>query len=102
MDNSRSSDRELNSDDALATDTRRRAERRETSAQLLIVIETTQFSGRADNLSEHGVFFFSNEQVRVQVRVDDGGVEKRFAGRIVRVQQMSKQESGFAIEFDAA
>ena len=91
---------ESRSKDPLATDDRRRTERRETNARLVVVIETAQFNGQADNLSEHGVFFFSPEKISVQVHVDMDGVQKRYRGRIVRVQQMNERESGFAIEFD--
>ena len=79
----------------------RRTTRRETNAGLRIVIETSEFSGQADNLSLNGVFFFSNEKVRVRVHVEEEGVLKSYNGAIVRVQQMSEQETGFAIEFDA-
>jgi hypothetical protein len=101
MDTARNSHSDSNPEDALATDTRRRAERRETTARLLVVIETPQFNGHADNLSEHGVFFSTNERVRVQVHVDEDGEQKCYLGKIVRVQQMNAQETGFAIEFDA-
>ncbi|MEO6709776.1 MAG: PilZ domain-containing protein [Planctomycetota bacterium] len=100
METPHDSEREPNSDEVLATENRRRTERRDTTAQLLVVIETPQFGGKADNLSDNGVFFFSKEKLRVQVHVDDGGVHKRYAGKIVRVQQMNDQETGFAIEFD--
>lgn len=86
--------------DAKATDDRRRNERRESAASLLVEIQTMQFAGHADNLSPNGVFFFSGEKIRVQVHVHEDGVEKRYTGKIVRVQQMNERESGFAIEFD--
>lgn len=86
--------------DSTATDNRRVSDRRESSANLLVEIQTMQFSGQADNLSPNGVFFFADEKIRVQVHVHEDGVEKSYTGKIVRVQQMNERECGFAIEFD--
>jgi hypothetical protein len=78
------------------TENRRRAERRETDAFLVVSIEAQALEGRADNVSESGVFLFAGDRVRV--RVELGG--KVRSGRIVRLQTMNERETGLAIEFD--
>lgn len=85
---------------ASSTDNRRRAPREDSAAALRVVIETTEFGGRADNLSSGGVFFFTKDRVRVRVHVGEGLDRQSYSGRLVRVQQMNAQELGFAIEFD--
>lgn len=82
--------------------TRRASPRHETNVPLRIVIETAEFTGRADNISAGGVFLFSGDQLRVRVEVDEGNEARTFSGRLVRVQQMNPNETGFAIEFDRA
>jgi len=87
-------------DGSLATGGRRRAARRESSASLRVFVETAEFDGQADNFSPHGVFFFSDEHVRVRVEVEEEGRKKSYTGKLVRVQQINADESGFAVEFD--
>ena len=59
------------------------------------------FEGVSDNLSEAGVFFTSGERLRVTVEIDepDGG-RRVLSGHLVRVQRMSADSTGYAIEFE--
>ena len=86
--------------DPVAELDRRRAERRESGAALVIRMQTPEFSGRIDNLSQAGVFFFSKQRLRVQVEVEQSGVKRTHTGHLVRLVAMNPEESGFAIEFD--
>ncbi len=83
-----------------AIDDRRTAVRRESSAQVTVTFESGEFGGRAEDISVAGVFFFSPDRVRVRVEVVDNGVHSSFLGRLVRVEPVSNDSSGFAIEFD--
>ena len=57
------------------------------------------FEGVADNLSETGVFFTSGQRLRVTVELEEpDGVQVR-TGSLVRVQRMSPESIGYAIEF---
>jgi len=86
--------------DPIAAASRRRAERRESSGPLRVVLQTTEFSGRLDNISALGVFFYSKQRLRVQVELEQDGVQRTISGHLVRVVAMNPEESGFAIEFD--
>lgn len=86
--------------DPVASLDRRRNDRREAGGKLRISLLTPDFSGRIDNFSEAGVFFFSDQRLRVMVEVDESGVKRSYSGTLVRLVAMSPEESGFAIEFD--
>ncbi|MCK6447353.1 MAG: PilZ domain-containing protein [Planctomycetes bacterium] len=85
-----------------STDNRRRAERRESDAEIRITTEPTTLTGRAENVSAAGVFFFSPDPIRVRVEVIENGNTKSFTGRLVRLESFSANNNGFAIEFDRA
>jgi hypothetical protein len=89
-------------DPKTATDNRRRAPRLDSEAEINVTFEAGSLAGRAENLSAAGVFFFSADKVRVRVEVKDGGKSTVRSGRLVRVESISDDSSGFAIEFDRA
>lgn len=81
---------------------RRRAERRESDAEVQVRVEPGTVTGHAENLSAAGVFFFSPDQVRVRIEVTEHGVSRTYTGRLVRVESLSPHTNGFAVEFDRA
>lgn len=82
---------------------RRVEERRATRAPLEVRLETLAIEGVCDNLSENGVFFTSQERLRVRVHLTDAeGVARELTGHLVRVQRMSAESTGYAIELDRA
>jgi len=81
---------------------RRRATRREGEVALRVLVETKEFSGQAENHSQAGVFFFSDEPLLVRVELEQNGETRTYSGRIVRVERFSQEKNGFAIEFDPA
>lgn len=86
---------------ATSLDDRRLRERRPSSAPLRVRLETDAIEGVSDNLSEAGVFFTSGERLRVTVEIDDpGGGRRVLSGHLVRVQRMSADSTGYAIEFE--
>jgi hypothetical protein len=79
---------------------RRSSARTGPSLPLSITVENPTLSGRSDNLSAAGVFFFSSERLRVRVEYEEDGRRSARSGWLVRVQRMSAETTGFAIEFD--
>jgi hypothetical protein len=79
---------------------RRSSARAGPSLPLAITIENPRLLGRADNLSDAGVFFFSGERLRVRVECEQDGRHVSRPGWLVRVQRMSEETTGYAIEFD--
>ena len=79
---------------------RRRANRRDTDIHLEVVIESTTVEGRAENISTAGVFFFSDNPLPVTVRIRQDGHSQSYAGRLVRVERLSPETTGYVIEFD--
>jgi len=79
---------------------RRRTTRHDSDIHLSIVVETDGIRGRAENISQAGVFFFSGDTLRVTVNVEQDGETKSYPGQLVRVERLSPETTGFAIEFD--
>lgn len=88
--------------DEFATETgeRRRARRLTNRGRVKLTIDTKELEGRADNVSQSGVLFFSEGDLRVTVEVEENGVVKRRPGRLVRAQRMRGDRFGWAVEFD--
>ena len=81
---------------------RRASARHGNSTPMRVRIETSGFEGRADNVTSAGVFFFSSERLRVEVEYEEDGETLVRTGHLVRVQRMSEETTGYAIEFDRA
>ncbi len=88
--------------DEFATETgeRRRARRLTNRGRVKLTIDTKELEGRADNVSQSGVLFFSEGDLRVTVEVEENGGVKRRPGRLVRAQRMRGDRFGWAVEFD--
>jgi hypothetical protein len=78
----------------------RRADREEVESLVRMRIDTDVVSGMADNLSEAGLLFFTDEALRVSVELVQDGQTRVFSGRLVRAQRMNETHTGLAIEFD--
>jgi hypothetical protein len=83
-----------------ATDERRAAEREGSNASLRLTVDTLDLEGTTENISGVGVLFFSEGCLRVSVEIEEGGRRRVRKGRLVRVQRMSLENTGFAVEFD--
>jgi len=81
---------------------RRRALRRDADLVLRVQVEAQELGGRVENLSQAGVFFFSPAALRVTVAIEQDGERREHSGQLVRVERMSEDTTGFAIEFDRA
>ena len=89
-------------DDRASTETsdRRQSERKRAHGAVHMVLETKELSGRAQNVSQTGLLFFSDDPLRVRVSIQEHGVERELTGRLVRAQRMKGDELGWAIEID--
>lgn len=79
---------------------RRRAERRETKGRVAVRIDTTRLEGTADNLSKTGILFFTDGELSVTVRIEDGGESREYRGQLVRCERIQGGRRGWAVEFD--
>lgn len=79
---------------------RRAVARNSSSLPVSITLENSEFTGRADNLGPMGVFFFSADRLRVRVEYQEDGRTLTRSGCLVRVQRMSAETTGYAVEFD--
>ena len=79
---------------------RRRSTRRDSELQISIDIDSRTIGGQAENISAAGVFFFSHEPLHVTVRMQQDGRTQSYPGRLVRVERLSQETTGFAIEFE--
>jgi hypothetical protein len=91
---------EFQDDKAAGVGERRRSDRNETDLQLELELETRSIAGRAENISTAGLFFFAHTPLRVTVKLLDGGRTQSYSGKLVRVERLSSETTGFAVEFD--
>lgn len=88
--------------DPVSAAERRDRRRKSTNVKIEVSVETTSLEGQTQNLSGAGVFFFSESDLRVRVSLEQEGGPVERTGRLVRVERMSEDSTGFAIEFDPA
>jgi len=86
----------------LETEERRAAGRRTSRAEIRLVVDSRELTGRAENVSESGVLFFSPGELRVSVEIDEHGTKQVRSGRLVRAQRLRGDQIGWAVEFDPA
>jgi len=85
---------------ATGTDDRRVDARVPANCSIRVHFEAQEIQGRAENVSQNGALFLSNDPVRVTIEFEEDGVIKRESGRIVRAQRMSGESVGWAVEID--
>ena len=83
--------------DDTATDNRRSGERAPLDGRVTVHFPEEPLVGPGENISDAGVFFVVDQNVRVKVEVEgrDGTVE----GELVRFQSMGEGRTGIAIRF---
>lgn len=92
----------LHDDKTTGAAERRRATRRDTDLHLEVTLDERAIRGRAENISSAGVFFFSSDSLDVSVRIRDDVTSQVYTGKLVRVERLSSETIGYAIEFDRA
>lgn len=78
----------------------RRHARRALESPLSIEVDTHALEGMADNLSRVGLMLYTDQPLRVTVRIDGFRDGQPLQGRLVRLQRMDEDTTGLAIEFD--
>jgi len=82
------------------TSDRRRATRQSLDSQVKVVIDTSELKGVANNLSQTGILFFTEGELRVHVDVQEDGETKTYSGNLVRCERIKGEHRGWAVEFD--
>lgn len=65
-----------------------------------LTIDAAVLSGEVDNVSKSGMLLFTGNDLRVHVEYQEEGVTRQRSARLVRVQRMRADHTGWAIEFD--
>jgi hypothetical protein len=82
-------------------DDERRAEpRHPKNLPVRLSVDSAELSGISENISGVGVLFFTDSSLKVTVEIHEDGAKRKRTGRLVRVQRMSLDSTGFAVEFD--
>ena len=83
-----------------ATGERRKEPRIDSVSAMRLSVESCCLEGVTENVSGIGVLFFAGGDLRVSVELEENGARVTRKGRLVRVQRMSPENTGFAVEFD--
>lgn len=81
-------------------DERRAAPRQDKQLPVRLQLDATALSGTSENISGVGILFFTDDSLRVTVEIEEDGRTRTRSGRLVRVQRMTLDSTGFAVEFD--
>lgn len=79
---------------------RRNDQRHASSASIRLQLDGQSVEGIAENVSKAGALFFSSDSLRVSVEIVENGKPRTLNGRIARIERMSADNSGYAVEFD--
>lgn len=92
----------MNPTDPLSTNLseRRRSKRFQLQSKVVLTLETTTIEGTSENVSRTGVLFYSEQPVRVVVEFEEGGVQRRRTGTLMRCERIQGDRRGWAVEFD--
>ena len=90
-----------NSNSELETGTadRRGAERESMNSEVKVNFETCELIGVSNNLSNSGILFFTEGDLRVSVSVEVDGEQKTLFGSLVRCERIKGDHRGWAVEF---
>jgi hypothetical protein len=88
--------------DKLTAEDRRLSIREPIDAKVEVVLETTQLVGSANNVSQSGILFFTDGDLRVTVRMESEGGTREMTGSLVRCERIKGDHRGWAVEFDEA
>jgi hypothetical protein len=88
-------------EDTTDTANRRRAPRMQHRGTVRLSVHAQDLAGEADNISQTGILFFTEGDLRVVLEVETDGEVMSRAGRLVRCERIHDSRSGWAVEFDA-
>ena len=78
----------------------RGGERQAHRANVVLSPAADPIQGLSDNVSREGIMFYTEGDLRVSVEFDGPDGRQRRSGRVVRVNRVSDEETGMAVEFD--
>lgn len=79
---------------------RRRARRQSFRGRVRVEIFEQALRGPCDNISDVGMLFSSDEQLRVRVLLEGDEGQWTESGQLARLKRLSEARAGYAIEFD--
>lgn len=83
-----------------STADRRTDNRRSAQGSVRLWIDAAELGGEIDNVSKSGMLFFTSGELRVRVEYEEDGALRQRGARLVRVQRLRADHTGWAIEFD--
>jgi len=86
--------------DSTSTADQRRTDRRALEAEVTLRLETSVLAGQSDNISRAGILLYSDQPLRVSIEVNEPGGPRIYKGRLIRLQRISDESTGLAVEFD--
>jgi PilZ domain-containing protein len=86
--------------DSTSTADQRRTDRRALEAEVTLRLETSVLAGQSDNISRAGILLYSDQPLRVSIEVKEPGGPRTYKGRLIRLQRISDESTGLAVEFD--
>jgi hypothetical protein len=86
--------------DNTGTADQRRTTRRSLDARVSMRLETSALTGQCDNVSRAGILFYCDQPIRVTIEVEEQSGLRTYQGRLIRLQRISDESTGLAVEFD--
>ena len=86
--------------DSISTADQRRTDRRALEAEVTLRLETSVLAGQSDNISRAGILLYSDQPLRVSIEVNEPAGKRTYKGRLIRLQRISDESTGLAVEFD--
>lgn len=78
---------------------RRQSTRVARPGKVHVHVDAVDLTGETENLSATDMLFYADQPLAVTVEIEEGGALRRVSGRLVRVEPMQGDRSGWAIEF---
>jgi len=78
-----------------SSNSQRDSERLRLATEVRVTFQTESVSGPGQNISDSGVFFIAEQDVRVTVRIGDQEIE----GHLVRAEHHGSGKTGLAVRF---
>lgn len=79
---------------------RRQSVRVTRPGSIRVRVEAVDLAGESENLSPTDLLFYSDEPLMVSLEYEQDGTLKQARGRVVRINPVQGERSGWAIEFE--
>ncbi|MEW6743269.1 MAG: PilZ domain-containing protein [Planctomycetota bacterium] len=79
---------------------KRGSPRKPTTATFTVHIDSTSLFGAGRNISRGGAYLVTSDPISVEVSWRDRGGERVARGRLVRIERLTSESLGVALQFD--